>query len=228
MYSHSRKWVNPEVLENEKAKKLNNARFKLCPDSEAWTQDFDLEAHKKAYGKDVAKYYKKQKARAEKAKKEKLERELLGWPVDPEVKIKPPFGGKKFNTNFGPVLGKPTVFCPEFKTDRYKSYNPLVPKELKEVAPWPCREEQKYEGDDRISTDPLHRRYLGLPRVPGNNTVNWMQRSVIDQYPLDDFYVVPDADEVFWMFHTVDDYFEFTDQEGREAIGNELMDMLNE
>lgn len=30
------------------AKKLNNARFKLCPDSEAWTQDLDLEAHKKA------------------------------------------------------------------------------------------------------------------------------------------------------------------------------------
>lgn len=228
MHSQSRKWIAPERIQQEKLRRYNFAREKLCKDSYAWPLSYDVDKHKKAYLEDLRKQWEKT---AERNLKEKNERKRLSLAEHPETEIKPAFGGKKFGTNRSTVLGFETVFTPEFDVDRKEKdlgEDGNIVRIDKPVAEWPCREEQKYEGDERIATDALHRRFLGVPRVPGNNTVNWMQRSFIDQYPLDNFYYPPPTEEdVIWRTTLVNE-MEIDDATGRELIGNELMDMIDE
>ena len=131
--------------------------------------------------------------------------------------IRAPFNGEDFKTktNHSAVLSYETVFCPQWQQGK------------ENIAPWPGKSEMKYEGDDRISTDRLHGRFPGAPRVPGNETVNWQHRAVVDQYPFDDFYYpIPNAAEILMRTHWVEE-LEFSDEEGEKAIGKDLVDMLD-
>lgn len=56
--------------------------------------------------------------------------------------------------------------------------NPVRPQ-----APWPDSSERKHEGYQRVRSG--YKRFLPLPRVPGNQTVNWKQRSPIATYEFD-------------------------------------------
>lgn len=50
-------------------------------------------------------------------------------------------------------------------------------------APWPDSSERKHEGYQRVRSG--YKRFLPLPRVPGNQTVNWKQRSPMPTYEFD-------------------------------------------
>ncbi|KAL9108780.1 MAG: hypothetical protein Q9227_006437 [Pyrenula ochraceoflavens] len=50
------------------------------------------------------------------------------------------------------------------------------------IAPWPDKEELRYEGDDRSKSGVG--RYLPLPRKPGNETVTWKARE--QAFPISD------------------------------------------
>lgn len=70
------------------------------------------------------------------------------------------------------VLGLPTIWRPD------ELENPS-----KVQAPWPDPSERKHEGYQRVRSG--YSRFLPLPRVPGNPTVNWKQRSPVATYDLD-------------------------------------------
>ncbi|KAF2214889.1 hypothetical protein CERZMDRAFT_95271 [Cercospora zeae-maydis SCOH1-5] len=112
------------------------------------------------------------------------------------------------------VLGLPTVF------------NPFHPSSA--VAGWPCADEQHYEGDGRIATDPLHRRFPAVPRVPGNPTVNWQQRNTIEPWPLENFWRTRHNNvDIMMRSYNIPD-LEFTHQQGVQAVGRELMNLLDD
>ena len=212
MHSNSKKWVAPRVRENQDRLRLNNARRKICPNSPFWTHDFDIVRHRQEWEQELKRSFEK---KVDRIFQQAAERERLQLPPTPS--IKPAFGGKKFSGNYSSVLCMQTVFCPGFDS----------PNRQKELAPWPSKAEMKYEGDERISTDRLHGRFLGAPRVGGNETVTWMQRRLVEQYSFDDFYYpIPNVVDIFMRSHLVPDT-EFTDEEGREILGTELMEMLD-
>ena len=125
------------------------------------------------------------------------------------------FDGKDFETHHSPVLFQETIFCPQWQKG----------KEV--IAPWPGKQEMKYEGDDRISTDILHGRFPGVPRVEGNETVTWQYRAPIPQFAFDEFYYpIPHAVEIFLRSHRVPE-LEFSDTEGQQSLGKEMMEMLD-
>jgi hypothetical protein len=76
------------------------------------------------------------------------------------------------------VLAQKTVFTPNFEDGREQIHASGLEMITKEIASWPSKAEMKYEGDDRIATVEIHRRFLGAPRTEGNETVNWQQRSL--------------------------------------------------
>ncbi|KAF2161855.1 hypothetical protein M409DRAFT_27911 [Zasmidium cellare ATCC 36951] len=224
MHSQSKKWVAPGVKKQERIRRTNFARSKVCKDSVAWPRDYDVEEHRALYADDVRKQMQK---KGERRVKELRDRERLGLPEFPDA-VKPAMGGKELGNNRSAVLSQETVFTKEFEKDRRdRDFFQHPERVYKDVADWPCREEAKYEGDDRISTERIHGRFLGLPRVPGNNTVNWMQRSVVKQYSFDDHYQKLNEHDVFWRYNNVDE-IEVNDNTGAELVGNELMGMLDE
>lgn len=95
-----------------------------------------------------------------------------------------------------------------------------------QVSTWPSWEEMRYEGEERIATDRLHRRFPCTPRIVGNGTVAWQQRRFVDPLPLDNFdrKVLSQVD-VFMRTHNIPE-LEFDDIEGAQAIGKDLMDLL--
>jgi hypothetical protein len=222
MYSQSRKWVAPRVIKEDRDKRMNNARRKICPNSIAWEPNMDLELHKKKYA-ELQEVRWQHKARRHTA--EAAERVRLGLSPTPPA-VKPAFGGKMFENNYSSVLSQKTIFTPNFEQGREEQTAAGWLK--KEVAGWPSKMEMKYEGDDRIATDKIHRRFLGAPRAEGNETVNWQQRSIISQYELEDFYYPkPTDDDIFMGKHWIRD-LQFSDAEGVEILGKDLMDALNE
>ncbi|CZT24666.1 uncharacterized protein RCC_10392 [Ramularia collo-cygni] len=223
MYSQSRKWVAPRVLKEDQNKRMNNSRRKIAPNSIAWELNLDVEQHKKEFAEI-------QQAQLERNIKyhtdDAAERIRLGLPATPPA-IKPAFGGKVFKGNDSAVLSRKTVFAPDFEEGREVRHATNHGWINKEIAVWPSRMEMKYEGDDRISTDKLHGRFLGAPRTEGNETVNWQQRSIIPQYAMEDFYYpVPREEEIWLRVHWIREH-QFSDMEGVEALGKDLMDMLN-
>lgn len=215
MYSSSRSWVNPKIKENAQRQRLNMARRKVCPRSPFWSADFDIEAHRKEWelgrSRRIEQRLMNEFDDAEARKKTSSER----FPVRPKPRTA--FGGKTFETHYSPVLSMETIFCPNFEQGDNGRAN---------IAPWPSKSEMKYEGDDRISTDQIHGRVLASPRVEGNETVSWQMRGMIQQYTMDDF-LYPPPDDVVIMHRTwwIGE-FEFTDEQGEEAIGKELMSMM--
>jgi hypothetical protein len=246
-YGNSKKWIAPNVREKQRHEKLNQARSKICKDSPFWHVNFDLETHKREFAAlQQARLDTSSSLTSSSVGSPALSAQQTDLPSTPTNKshqtgfpetplTSPPgschtaFSGKfdcenfdgrtstTFMTNRSAVLSLPTVFTPNYKLG--KAY----------VAPWPSRSEMKYEGDDRIATDKLHRRFLGAPRVEGNETVNWQHRNVIEQYPLETFYSIPTKDEVFeWTHHFPGNEADFECvEEAWHLLSRELYELLD-
>ncbi|GIK03289.1 hypothetical protein Aspvir_007358 [Aspergillus viridinutans] len=85
-----------------------------------------------------------------------------------------PFAGKTFKDTRSSVLAMETIWLPptSFHLER-------------PVAPWPCSDELTSDGPMRSMSG--YSRFPPLPRVPGNETVNWRKRAPITPYPFDTF-----------------------------------------
>ena len=100
------------------------------------------------------------------------------------VKIGPGFRGKKFeHKNYSSVLVCPSVWA--------RMYEP--PAERPD-PPWPCVEEMKEEGDERNTSG--FRRFLALPRVPGNDTVQYKLKAIQNFLPFDAIWNLPTKESV--------------------------------
>lgn len=91
-------------------------------------------------------------------------------------------------------------------------------------AGWPCAQELKYEGDDRVATDVKHGRFLPVPRRPGNDTVNWQQLSFLEQHPFDLVFCGGNRkkhseEEVFWSAHDVSFVVPLVESDFVEVLG---------
>jgi hypothetical protein len=85
-------------------------------------------------------------------------------PPGIKMKILPAFRGKVFNDNRSGVLAMSSIWCPWWKeTGQHPQ------------ALWPCPEEMKEEGDERMTSG--FRRFPAMPRLPGNATVTYKQKS---------------------------------------------------
>ena len=213
MYTSSRTWVSPRVKENGQRSALNFARRKLCPNSPFWSANFDVVAHKQDWEAGRTRNSEQKMARDLEVAEDRQRLQNTRFPVPPH--IRPPFDGKEFETNHSAVLCYETIFSPYWEKGKEK------------FAAWPSKSEAKYEGDDRISTDRLHGRFPGAPRVEGNETVSWQHRGVIEQFPFDDFYYpIPQAVEIFLRTYWVAE-LEISDEEGHHSLGKDLMEMLD-
>ncbi|KAK4507503.1 hypothetical protein PRZ48_001238 [Zasmidium cellare] len=223
MHSQSRKWINPKVQQEEKLRRYNTARRKLCKDSFAWPLNYDFDVHEALYTADVRDHL--QKAQDRRIEEMETRKRLKLPPIRPTA-VKPAMAGKQFGNNRSTVLSQKTVFTPQFEVNR-EDWDEDYGFYVKEVAEWQSKEEAKYEGDERVFTEVIHGRFLGLPRVAGNETVNWQQRSVVRQYQFDDFYLKPTEHDVFWRYNKVNE-LEINDDTGCKLIGNQLMGILDE
>ncbi|EED24449.1 conserved hypothetical protein [Talaromyces stipitatus ATCC 10500] len=86
--------------------------------------------------------------------------------------IQPALGGRRFGDFRSAVLAQTTIWRPD------EAENPS-----RLQAPWPDSSERKHEGYQRVRSG--YSRFPPLPRVPGNPTVNWKQRSPITAYDFD-------------------------------------------
>ncbi|KAK8217224.1 hypothetical protein M8818_001477 [Zalaria obscura] len=201
-YSFSRTWKAPQVKEKEAWDRVLKAREHICPDSPFFTKDLNRKEHEIEMKREKEEWLKAKKDRAEKEAAQGLTIRIL------------PFGGKKFENNLSPVLGQPTIWCPSWQ----------VGKEA--TAPWPSLSEMKYEGDERIATAKHHGRFLPVPRLPGNETVNWQHLSFLEPLPFDRVRHVPDEVDIMMNTHTIPE-LEITDEEGMSLLGKDLMEALD-
>ncbi|KAK5120205.1 hypothetical protein LTR85_006411 [Meristemomyces frigidus] len=215
-HTNSMKWQSPTYKAKRGNLQLNEARRKLCPKSPIWHQDFDLERHKKEWKEGEARRAKvavDEKARLQAEDEQRIKNGQPGVIVAPVTRE--PFDGKEFEISRSNVLCEPTIFCPQWRNGK------------EEIAPWPSKHEMEYEGDGRIATDKLHRRFPGLPRVDGNETVNWQHRAIVPPYPFEEFYYpIPSIVDIFMRTHNIEDA-QFTDAAGVDALGAELMGLLD-
>ncbi|PPJ53498.1 hypothetical protein CBER1_00382 [Cercospora berteroae] len=126
--------------------------------------------------------------------------------------------GYTFEDGRSAVLSMPTVFN-AFHMKHNTPHN---------LPDWPCKEEAKYEGDGRIATDLLHRRFPAVPRVQGNVTVNWQQRNFVEPCLLENYWrPLPSEVEIFMRTHHIPD-IECSQEQGLQALGQELMALLDD
>lgn len=123
-----------------------------------------------------------------------------------KVRILPAFGGKQFRDNRSSALSMPTIWTPTYE-----------PSEEFPQAPWPSAEEMKEEGDERNTSG--FGRFPALPRVPGNETVVWKQKNVIEAFPFDKVWETPKQEP-----ERPKDEDELTEE---ELLGKDLVQMLN-
>lgn len=223
-YGNSKKWIAPGFREKQKHAKLNTSRDKICPRSPFWDRDMDLETHKREYSallktrlqtsEGITQSFNAPHTPPRKHLRNDSTTSSLGTPSRFAFSGKH-HDGPVFTSNLSPVLALPTIFTPYYKLGR-----PCV-------APWPSKSEMKYEGDERIATDKIHGRFLGAPRVEGNETVNWQHRNVIEQYQLENFHQIPTEATIIQMSHYVDEADHATDEEAKHMLGSELFGMLD-
>ena len=127
------------------------------------------------------------------------------------VKVGPAMGGQRFNDGLSAVLAQPTMWSHEYE-----------PSAAKPQAPWPTLEEMKEEGDEMATSE--YGRFLGLPRVPANETVVWKQRHFLPQYPFDEVWRQPDA-RTYEDARRRSSPEEMTEMEA--LLGKELVDALD-
>ena len=131
--------------------------------------------------------------------------------IEPVV-ILPAMGGRRLFDGRSTVLCQQTIWSPWY-----------FPTDERPQAPWPCPEEMKEEGDERNTS--RFGRFPGLPRVPGNETVNWKQKNHLPLLPFDEVWSLPNAD-TFAAIWTPTEVDVMEDME--VLLGQELMDALND
>ena len=68
----------------------------------------------------------------------------------------------------------------------------------REEADWPCMQEMKWEGSQRIaSEDGKFGRYMAVPRVRALPGASWAVMPFNEQYPLDQVMRIPDVEDVY-------------------------------
>ena len=130
---------------------------------------------------------------------------------DRPVKIGPAFRGRAFeHKNYGSVLVQQSVWA--------SMYDP--PAERLDPL-WPCAEEMKEEGDERNTSG--YRRFPALPRVPGNNTVQYKLRAIQPFLPFDAVWELPTKKSV----EAANEKYSLEDTEKMEGyLGKSLLDAL--
>lgn len=162
-HTASKTWVSDETKEHEAFVKARDSMSHVVPRSPfvPWTFA-DWVAHRLATKEDAHRGAIRQiEARQSKVKPSKK------IPLDPAM------GGKIFDDNLACVLARESIWT-----------NSESPVPGRPSAPWPIYEELKHEGDDRNRSG--FSRFPPLPRGPGNETVNWKQRSPLSQFLFDE------------------------------------------
>ena len=90
-----------------------------------------------------------------------------------QPKIESKFESGKFTDGRSAVLCEPTIWS-----------NWSAPTAARPQAPWPSDEEMKEEGILRYNSK--YGRFLPVPRVPANDTVNWKKRALLVSQDFDD------------------------------------------
>ena len=141
-----------------------------------------------------------------------LHRDARLPPPSRPVKIGPAFRGKMFkHKNYGSVLVCESVWA--------RMYEPPAERPN---PPWPCGEEMKEEGDERNTSG--FRRFLALPRVPGNDTVQYKLKAIQTFLPFDTIWKLPTKESVEAANEKTSPE-EFEKMEG--YLGRALLDALN-
>lgn len=210
-FGKSRTWRNYGHPSRTSKLQLNESRRRLCPNSPFFHRDFDLTTHHKEWQEQL-----KGEAAAKADQKQK-------WTESGRWKIAPlthkPFDGKTFKRNWGNVLCEETVFTPSWEDGK------------DEIAPWPSKVEMDYEGDGRVATDQLHGRFLPLPRLNSNDTVQWQHRTVVPASKMDEMHFIPTHLQIdclqFWIGeHEFSNEKEEVDEDGMRAITKEFLKNL--
>lgn len=212
MPPHPHQWLSPEQRELHR---IQRNRATVCPRSPFLPYNFDLRAHKAALAAAESRRASRKLACHMHTIEARQSEQRRALPLPP-APLRPALDGKDLSTNHGAVLLHPTVFVPTYHKSR-------IPET---VADWPSLAEMKYEGDERVSTERIHARFLPAPRVRGNGTVNWQQRTIVVPLVFDYFYTSSREEDVWERRHWIWDS-EFADEEGVEAVGEELMGILD-
>lgn len=237
MYAQPLTWKHPRFVQN---RRLNRQRGRYCPRSDFFTFDFDVAKHQKEYD---------QLRSEHKARKEDAEKyaEVIH---NAEVRADNEFRAGRGNHRLPPARVRSTARSVEVPVTEIRQGFPSVVKVKefadsrgvvlanetiwaskseqapKPIAEWPGNQEMKFEGDDRMRTDKLHRRFLPLPRQPANETVMWSQRPVVQFYELDERHR-PLSDEDVVFLHNKVEGEEVDEEEARLVLGEELLSLLD-
>ncbi|KAG8531128.1 uncharacterized protein KY384_004486 [Bacidia gigantensis] len=144
------------------------------------------------------------------ARRQKDNRYVLSG-IEP-VKILPVMKGKTFNDGRSLVLAEKTIWS-----------RPDKPSLLEyPTAPWPCKEEMREEGDERNTS--RFGRFLGLPRHPGNETVNWKQKKHLLPLEFDNIWHLPDKESYERSREEIDDE---TRELMESLLGEDLLEAID-
>ncbi|GAB7337058.1 hypothetical protein MBLNU457_g2466t1 [Dothideomycetes sp. NU457] len=222
-YGKSLTWKHPRVIQYEARSKLNRQRGRFCPRSDSFTLNFDIAKHREEYAQLLHDYRIRKTNITEDEfnvhwNEVKEDKEFRAGREDyrPRPKREPAiaFNGKDFADTRGTVLACETIWAP----------NPEQAE--RPIAEWPVYQEMKFEGDDRMRSDKLHRRFLPLPRVPANETVLWSQRAVVQSYEWDEQYR-PLSDEDVVFLHNRVEGEEAVEEGARHVLGEALLSALD-
>ena len=173
-HTSSRTWVAPKTIEQEKYGVVyqNLKKMEFIPRSPFVPRNInEWLDHRIAFAED---------ARSDEAKRlhnKQTRRKLNSSPA--KAQIHPAFGGRVLcDLGRSPVLSSLSIWSPWY-----------VAGSGFPQAPWPSIEEMKEEGDERNTSG--FGRFPPLPRVPGNETVVWKQRQVVEAFPLDRVWEFP-------------------------------------
>ena len=180
-HTNSRTWTSKLVVEKERWQRVEDSlgRMNLLKSSVVPKTLKDWLAH--------------QRDRTD-AKKEREQKRLEGMDLslrDPRlpppgrpVKIGPAFRGRAFeHKNYSSVLVFPSVWARMYEAPVERP-DPL----------WPCVEEMKEEGDERNTSG--FRRFPALPRVPGNDTVQYKLKAIQPFLTFDTIWELPTKESI--------------------------------
>ncbi|KAA6414509.1 MAG: hypothetical protein FRX48_01258 [Lasallia pustulata] len=178
-HTNSRTWMSPEAAEKERweAALVNLERMTLIPRSPFVPTNLDEWVTQRLSWIEHLKEQKKSRAADLRAERRGHNKAGLVNGIGPA------FRGKISGWNRGAVLSQTTIWSVWYQ-----------PPEDHPSAPWPSMEEMKEEGDERNTSG--YKRFPALPRVPGNETVVWKQKAMIDPYPLDRVWELPTAESI--------------------------------
>lgn len=117
------------------------------------------------------------------------------------MSILPAFGGRSFSDNRSAVIAMNSIWSPWYTATAEKP-----------EAAWPTRSEMEFEGDERMTSG--FKRFPALARVPGNETVNWKCKGLIQWYDFDN----PDPPPGVPYTEEISD-----DQQMLELVGSDLL-----